>query len=392
MPVKNRFAEMLPELTAIRRDIHENPELLFDVHRTAAKVAAFCREIGCDEVVEGIGRTGVVAVIKGKTDTAGRVIGLRADMDALPIIEQTGVDYASKTPGKMHACGHDGHTTMLLGLARYLAEHRNFDGTVRLIFQPSEEDEGGAFRMIEDGLFTRFPCDRIFALHNLPGEAEGQIVVRPGPITASCDVFTIVVQGVGGHGALPHKSVDPVVAASSIVLALQTVVSRNLDPHDPAVVTVGAINGGSMATVIPEEVRLLVGVRTVTKPVRDLVLSRIKELAMAHAKSYGCTADVQIGLDSWSYPAGFNTADEAALVREVALDMGQDPAKVDMRGPFMFSEDFSAMQEVVPSCYFGLGAGPGPMLHDPGYNFNDALLVKGPAFWARLVEKALPQA
>ena len=232
----------------------------------------------------------------------------------------------------------------------------------------------------------------MFALHNLPGEAEGQVVVRPGPITASCDVFTIVVQGVGGHGALPHKSVDPVVAASSIVLGLQTVVSRNLDPHDPAVVTVGAINGGSMATVIPEEVRLLVGVRTVTKPVRDLVLTRIKDFAMAHAKSYGCTADVQIGLDSWSYPSGFNTADEAALVREVAIEMGQDPAKVDMRGPFMFSEDFSAMQEVVPSCYFGLGAGPGPMLHDPGYNFNDALLVKGPAFWARLVEKALPQA
>jgi len=313
-------------------------------------------------------------------------------MDALPLQEQNNLRYSSKYPGKMHACGHDGHTTMLLGLARYLAETRNFDGTVRLIFQPSEEDEGGAFRMIEDGLFERFPCDRIFALHNLPGEAEGQIVVRPGPITASCDVFTIVVQGVGGHGALPHKSVDPIVAASSIVLAMQTVVSRNLDPHDPAVVTVGAINGGSMATVIPEEVKLLVGIRTVTEAVRDMVLARIKDLATAQAKSYGCTADVQIGLDSWSYPAGFNSADEAALVRQVAVDMGQDPTKVDMRGPFMFSEDFSAMQEVVPSCYFGLGAGPGPMLHDPGYDFNDALLIKGPAFWARLVEKALPQA
>ena len=387
--IEDVLRKHLSDLTAIRHDLHAHPEMLFQEERTAGIVADECRRLGF-EVATGIAKTGVVASISN--GTSKRVIGIRADMDALPIQEQTNLPYASKFPGKMHACGHDGHTTMLLGLARYLTEHRNFDGTVRLIFQPSEEDEGGAFRMIEDGLFTRFPCDRIFALHNLPGEAEGQIVVRPGPITASCDVFTIVVQGVGGHGALPHKSVDPVVAASSIVLALQTVVSRNLDPHDPAVVTVGAINGGSMATVIPEEVRLLVGVRTVTKPVRDLVLSRIKDLAMAHAKSYGCAADVQIGLDSWSYPAGFNTPDEAALVREVALDMGQDPAQVDMRGPFMFSEDFSAMQEVVPSCYFGLGAGPGPMLHDPGYNFNDALLVKGPAFWARLVEKALPQA
>ena len=387
--IEDILKKHLPELAAIRHDLHAHPEMLFQEERTAKIVAEECRRLGF-EVTTGIAKTGVVASLTNGTAT--RTIGIRADMDALPIQEQTNLPYASKYPGKMHACGHDGHTTMLLGLARYLAEHRNFDGTVRLIFQPSEEDEGGAFRMIEDGLFTRFPCDRVFALHNLPGEAEGQVVVRPGPITASCDVFTIVVQGVGGHGALPHKSVDPVVAASSIVLGLQTVVSRNLDPHDPAVVTVGAINGGSMATVIPEEVRLLVGVRTVTKPVRDLVLTRIKDFAMAHAKSYGCTADVQIGLDSWSYPSGFNTADEAALVRDVAIEMGQDPAKVDMRGPFMFSEDFSAMQEVVPSCYFGLGAGPGPMLHDPGYNFNDALLVKGPAFWARLVEKALPQA
>lgn len=387
--IEDVLKKHLPDLTAIRHDLHAHPEMLFQEERTAAIVADELKRLGFD-VATGIAKTGVVASISN--GASKRVIGIRADMDALPIQEQTNLPYASKYPGKMHACGHDGHTTMLLGLARYLAETRNFDGTVRLIFQPSEEDEGGAMKMIEDGLFTRFPCDRIFALHNLPGEAEGQIVVRPGPITASCDVLTIVIQGVGGHGALPHKSVDPIVAASSLVLALQTVVSRNIDPHDPAVVTVGAINGGSMATVIPAEVSLLIGIRTVTKPVRDLVLTRIKDLATAHARSYGCSADVQMGVDSWSYPAGFNTADEAALVREVALDMGQNPAKVDMRGPFMFSEDFSAMQEVVPSCYFGLGAGPGPMLHDPGYNFNDALLVKGPAFWARLVEKALPQA
>ncbi|WP_421695068.1 M20 aminoacylase family protein [Aestuariivirga sp.] len=387
--IEDLLKKHLPELTAIRHDLHAHPEMLFQEERTAKIVAEELARLDF-KVTTGIAKTGVVGTISN--GASGRAIGIRADMDALPISEQTNLPYASKYPGKMHACGHDGHTTMLLGLARYLSETRNFDGTVHLIFQPSEEDEGGAMKMIEDGLFKRFPCDSIFALHNLPGEAEGQILVRPGPITASCDVLTIVMQGVGGHGAVPQKAVDPIVAASSLVMALQTIVSRNIDPHDPAVLTVGAINGGSMATVIPESVKLLVGIRTVTKPVRDVILSRIQDLSTAHAKSFGCTADVQMGVDSWSYPAGFNTPAEAALVRDVALELGQDPAKVDMRGPFMFSEDFSAMQEIVPSCYFGLGAGPGPMLHDPGYNFNDALLVKGPAFWARLVEKALPQA
>ena len=387
--IEDILKKHLPELTAIRQDLHAHPEMLFQEERTAKIVAEELSRLGFN-VATGLARTGVVGTISN--GSSSRTIGIRADMDALPIQEQTNLPYSSKYPGKMHACGHDGHTTMLLGLARYLAETRNFDGTVHLIFQPSEEDEGGAMKMIEDGLFKRFPCDSIFALHNLPGEAEGQILVRPGPITAAVDIATIVIQGVGGHGAIPHKSVDPIVAASSLVMALQTIVARNVDPLDPAVVTVGAINGGSMATVIPETVKLLVGIRTVTKPVREMVLNRVRDLATAHARSFGCTATVQTGLDSWSYPAGFNTPAEAALVRDVALEMGQDPANVDMRGPFMFSEDFSAMQEVVPSCYFGLGAGPGPMLHDPGYNFNDALLVKGPAFWARLVEKALPQA
>lgn len=387
--IENRIAAHRDELTAIRHDLHAHPEMLFEEVRTADVVARELTRLGF-KVATGIARTGVVGTICN--GSGSRSIGIRADMDALPIHEQTNLPYASTIPGKMHACGHDGHTTMLLGLARYLSETRNFDGTVHLIFQPSEEDEGGALRMIEDGLFKRFPCDAVFALHNLPGEPEGQILVRPGPITAAVDIAGITIRGVGGHGALPHKAVDPIVAASSLVLALQTIVSRNVDPHDPAVVTVGSINGGSMATVIPEEVKLLVGIRTVTKPVRDLVLGRLRDLAAAHAKSYGCTAEIEIGKDSWSYPAGTNTAREAALVREVALELGQDPAQIDMRGPFMFSEDFAYMQEQVPSCYFGLGAGPGPMLHDPGYNFNDALLVKGPAFWARLVEKALPQA
>ena len=386
--IEDRLRPHLDELTAIRRDLHMHPEMLFHEVRTAAVVAAELARLGF-KVTTGIAKTGVVGTLTN--GSGSRRIGIRADMDALPIHETTNLPYASKYPGKMHACGHDGHTTMLLGLARYLAETKNFSGTVHLIFQPSEEDEGGAARMIEDGLFKRFPCDAIFALHNLPGEEVGQIMVRPGAITAAVDIVGITVRGVGGHGAVPHKAVDPIVAASSLVMALQSIVSRNLDPHDPAVITVGAFNSGSMATVIPEEAKLLLGVRTTTKPVRAMILQRISDLAKFHAKSFGCEAEVKLGDGSWSYPAGSNSAKEAALVRQVALDMGQDPAKVDMRGPFMFSEDFAFMQELVPSCYFGLGAGPGPMLHDPGYNFNDALLITGPAFWARLVEKALPQ-
>ena len=313
-------------------------------------------------------------------------------MDALPIQEQTNLPYASKYPGKMHACGHDGHTTMLLGLARYLAETRNFDGTVQLIFQPSEEDEGGAMQDDRGRTVHALSLRRDLRAPQPSGRGRrpdrGASRARSRP---PCDIVTIVDSGRGRPWRIPHKSVDPMVAASSLVLALQTIVSRNVDPHDPAVVTVGAINGGSMATVIPDEVKMLVGIRTVTKPVRDLVLARIKDLATAHARSFGCTRRCPDGNRQLELSRRLQHADEAALVREVALEMGQDPAKVDMRGPFMFSEDFSSMQEIVPSCYFGLGAGPGPMLHDPGYNFNDALLVKGPAFWARLVEKALPQ-
>jgi hippurate hydrolase len=246
--------------------------------------------------------------------------------------------------------------------------------------------------MIEDGLFKRFPCDSVYALHNLPGHPEGQIMTRPGAITAAVDIVSIIIHGVGGHGAIPDKSVDPIVAASSLVLALQTIVSRNVPPLDPVVITVGAFNAGSMGTVIPGEAKLIVGVRTTTKDVRELVLGRIRDLATMHAKSFGCTAEINLGDDSWSYPAGANTAREAAIVREVAIEMGQDPALVDIKGPFMFSEDFSYMQEIVSSCYFCVGSGPGPMLHDPGYNFNDNLLVTGPAIWARIIEKALPQA
>jgi hippurate hydrolase len=373
------------ELVAIRHDLHMHPELLFDVHRTSAIVARELQRYGY-QVTTGIAQTGVVGTLTN--GTSRRSIGIRADMDALPIHETTNLPYASRTPGQMHACGHDGHTSMLLGAARYLAETRNFDGTVHLIFQPSEEDIGGAKRMIEEGLFNRFPCDSVFALHNMPGDEAGQVSVRPGPITAAVDIVRVVIRGRAGHGALPHTAIDPVVAASSIVMALQTIVARNVDPHDSAVITVGGFNAGSLATAIPEEAVLNIGVRTCTKEVRDLMKSRIPDLIRAQASSYGCEAEVDFGY-GYAYPAGVNSTDEARLIRELAIELGQDPRKIDLRGPIMFSEDFAYMQEVVPSCYFGFGNGPSKSLHDPGYDFNDELLLKGPVFWGMLVERYL---
>ena len=386
--IEDRIAHYRDDLVAIRHDLHMHPELLFQEHRTSAIVAKELTRLGY-KVTTGIAGTGVIGTLSNGTGT--RSIGIRADMDALPIHETTKLPYASRTPGKMHACGHDGHTTMLLGTARYLAETRNFNGIVNLIFQPAEEDESGAKKMIEEGLFKRFPCDAVYALHNIPGEEVGQITVRPGAITAAVDIVQVVIRGVGGHGAIPQKSVDPIVAASGVVLALQSIVARNVDPHDAAVITVGAFNAGSMATVIPGEAHLLIGVRTTTKEVRELMRKRIPEVISGQAKSFGCEADITYG-HGFSYPAGFNAPAEAAVVRDTAIAMGQIPARIDMRGPFMFSEDFAYMQEAVPSCYFGLGNGNSRMLHDAGYDFNDELLTRGAAFWGRLVEKVLPQA
>lgn len=380
-----RISTYFQELKAIRHDLHMHPELLFDVHRTSAIVVRELQRYGY-EVTTGIAGTGVVGSLR--CGTSNKTMGIRADMDALPIHETTNLPYASRTPGQMHACGHDGHTTMLLGAARYLAETRNFDGTLHLIFQPSEEDIGGAKRMIDEGLFERFPCDAVFALHNMPGDAAGQISVKPGPITAAVDIVRVVIRGVAGHGALPHKAVDPIVAASSTVMALQSIVSRNVDPHDSAVITVGGFNAGSLATAIPEEAILNIGVRTCTVEVRELMKKRIPLLIKSQAASFGCEAEVEYGY-GYAYPPGINSVAEAALVRDLAMELGQDPKKVDLRGPIMFSEDFAYMQEVVPACYFGLGNGPSKSLHDPGYDFNDELLIKGPVFWSKLVEKYL---
>ncbi|WP_430464328.1 M20 aminoacylase family protein [Tabrizicola sp.] len=386
MPPKNRFAEMLPELTAIRRDFHENPELLFDVHRTAAKVAEFCRAIGCDEVVEGIGRTGVVAVIKGKTDTKGRVIGLRADMDALPIHEQTGVDYASKTPGKMHACGHDGHTTMLMGAAKYLAETRNFDGTAVMIFQPAEEGGGGGREMCADGMMDRWCINEVYGMHNMPGIPVGQFAIRPGAIMASADQIEITVTGKGGHAAKPHECIDTTVVAAHIIVALQTIASRGVDPMKQVVVSVCTVATDSTAhNVIPQVVKMKGTVRTMDFAVQDYVERRVKEIAEGTALALGAKAEV---VYQRGYPVTVNTPENTDFAAEVALAVS---GKVDTdTAPLMGAEDFSFMLLERPGAYIFLGNGDTAMVHHPAYNFDDNAIPFGSSWYAGMVEARLP--
>jgi amidohydrolase len=388
MPPKNRFAEMLPELTAIRRDIHENPELLFDVHRTAAKVAAFCRDIGCDEVVEGIGRTGVVAVIRGKTNASGRVIGLRADMDALPIIEQTGVAYASKTPGKMHACGHDGHTTMLMGAAKYLAETRNFDGTAVMIFQPAEEGGGGGREMCAEGMMDRFGIQEVYGMHNMPGIPLGEFAIRPGAIMASADQIEITVTGKGGHAAKPHECVDTTVVAAHIIVALQTIASRGVDPMKQVVVSVCRVETDSPAhNVIPQVVKMKGTVRTMDFAVQDFVERRITEICEGTAMALGAKAEVAY---ERGYPVTVNTAENTGFAAEVARAVS---GKVDTDTPaLMGAEDFSFMLLERPGAYIFLGNGDTAMVHHPAYNFDDNAIPFGSSWYAGMVETRMPAA
>jgi amidohydrolase len=388
MPPKNRFAEMLPELTAIRRDFHENPELLFDVHRTAAKVAEFCRAIGCDEVVEGIGRTGVVAVIKGKTDTKGRVIGLRADMDALPIHEQTGVDYASKTSGKMHACGHDGHTTMLMGAAKYLAETRNFDGTAVMIFQPAEEGGGGGREMCADGMMDRWGINEVYGMHNMPGIPVGQFAIRPGAIMASADQIEITVTGKGGHAAKPHECIDTTVVAAHIIVALQTIASRGVDPMKQVVVSVCTVATDSTAhNVIPQVVKMKGTVRTMDFAVQDYVERRVKEIAEGTALALGAKAEVTY---TRGYPVTVNTPENTDFAADVARAVS---GKVDTdTAPLMGAEDFSFMLLERPGAYIFLGNGDTAMVHHPAYNFDDSAIPFGSSWYAGMVEARLPAA
>ncbi len=385
MPIKNRFAKLLPEITAWRRDIHAHPELLFDTHRTAALVADRLREFGCDEVVTEIARTGVVGVIKGKSDTRGRTIGLRADMDALPIEEATGLDYASKSPGAMHACGHDGHTAMLLGAAKYLAETRNFDGTAVVIFQPAEEGGGGGKVMCDEGLMDRFGIDEVYGMHNWPGQPTGSFAIRPGPFFAAADQFDITVTGKGGHAAKPHETVDSALVASHIIVALQSIASRNVDPVKQVVVSVTSIETSSKAfNVIPASVHLKGTLRSLDTDVQDLAEARLKALTEKTAEAFGARATVEYRR---SYPVMENAETETQHAAAVAAQVAGacDEAPLIMGG-----EDFAFMLQERPGAYILVGNGDTAMVHHPEYNFNDEAIPAGCSWYAGMVESRLP--
>ncbi|CEJ10733.1 putative hydrolase YxeP [bacterium YEK0313] len=387
MPIINRVADLADEITAWRRDFHENPELLFDVHRTAGIVAEKLKEFGCDEVVTGLGQTGVVAVIKGRKSASGKVIGLRADMDALPIEEASGVAYTSKVPGKMHACGHDGHTAMLLGAAKYLAETRNFDGTAIMIFQPAEEGGGGGDAMVKDGLMTRFGIQEVYGMHNMPGIPLGTFAVRTGPSMAAADRFVIDIEGKGGHGAMPHLCIDPVPAAFAIGQAMQTIVSRNVDPIECAVISITSVHAGEAFNVIPQTLRMLGTVRTFKPEVQDLVEQRMKETAEGIAKAMGCTAKVDY---LRGYPVTFNHEAQTRFAANVAKAIvGEDKVETNTP-PLMGAEDFSYMLNERPGCYIFVGNGDTAACHHPAYDFDDRAIPAGTSYWAKLVETAMP--
>ena len=383
MPVVNRIADFSADMTRWRQYLHTIPELEFECHETAAFVAERLREFGVDELHEGIAKTGMVAIINGQGD--GPTIGLRADMDALPITEETGVDYASQNPGKMHACGHDGHTTMLLGAARYLAETRNFSGRVALIFQPAEEDGGGAGVMVEEGIMDRFDISQVYALHNAPGFAEGTFYTTPGPIMAAVDTFEVHIQGVGGHGAMPHETRDPVMAACGIAQAIQTIVSRNHYALDDLVVSVTQIHTGTVNNVIPDTAYINGTVRTFDPNVQQMVMRRMAEIVEGQAKSYGVEARLEYNVD---YPATINDAEKAGFATEVAREISGDDRVTGNTGREMGAEDFSYMLQKRPGAYLFLGQGEGAGLHHPKYNFNDEIAPVGASFFARIVEKA----
>ncbi|PRX34923.1 hippurate hydrolase [Meinhardsimonia xiamenensis] len=385
MPIKNRFAELLPEITEWRHDIHAHPELLFDTHRTAALVAEKLREFGCDEVVTGIAKNGVVGVIRGRTNRSGRTIGLRADMDALPINEETGVEYASQTPGVMHACGHDGHTAMLLGAAKYLAETRNFDGTAVVIFQPAEEGGGGGKVMCDEGLMERFGIDEVYGMHNWPGRPVGSFAIRPGPFFAAADQFEIEIEGKGGHAAKPHEAVDSTVVAAHVVIALQTIASRNVDPVKQVVVSVTSFETSSTThNVIPQKVLLKGTVRTLDAEVRDLAEARLKALAEGTAAAFGAVARVNY---MRGYPVMVNSEAETAFAAEVARKVSGDCEEAPL---VMGGEDFAYMLEKRPGAYILVGNGDTASVHHPRYNFNDEVIPAGCSWFAEIVESRLP--
>ena len=390
MPTINRFADLHDDITAWRRDIHAHPELQFDVHRTAGIVAEKLKEFGCDEVVTGIGRTGVVGIIKGKTDKNGRVVGMRADMDALPIIEATGLPHSSTTEGKMHACGHDGHTAMLLGAAQYLAETRNFDGTAVMIFQPAEEGGGGGREMVNDGMMDQFGVQEVYGMHNMPGIPVGEFAIRSGPLMAAADLVEVDITGKGGHAAMPHMAVDTTVVAAQIMLALQTIASRNASPVDTVVLSITSFHTETDAyNVIPETVKLKGTVRTFSTEMQDLVERRMGEIVENVAKGMGATAKLTY---IRNYPATINEAantDKAAAVAKAIVGDGKVNTNVE---PTMGAEDFSFMLNARPGAFIFVGNGDTASVHHPEYDFNDEVIPIGCSYWAKLAETLMPAA
>ena len=387
MPIRNRISEFHDEIAGWRRDIHAHPEILYDTHRTSAFVADKLKEFGCDEVVTGIGRTGVVGVIKGRSSASGRAIGLRADMDALPMTEATGLPHASTIPGAMHACGHDGHTAMLLGAAKYLAETRNFDGDAVVIFQPAEEGGRGGQAMCEDGMMDRFGIDEVYAIHNDPSRPAGMLAIRPGPILASADTFRITLKGRGGHAAKPNETVDTTVMLSQMILALQSIVSRNVDPILQAVLSVTSVETSSKAfNVIPDGAELRGTVRTHSAAVREQIEQRLKEVVTGIAASFGGTAEIDY---DHGVPVTVNAAEQTVFAEEAAIAVAGECSGIDL---VMGGEDFSFMLEERPGAMIRLGNGPSASLHHPEYDFNDDIIPTGSSWFVEMVERRMPAA
>ena len=388
MPIINRMAELHDEITAWRREFHTNPELLYDVEETAASVATKLKAFGCDEVVEGIGRTGVVGIIGGR-NANGPTIGLRADMDALPIEEETGKPWSSKNAGKMHACGHDGHTAMLLGAARYLAETRNFSGKVAVIFQPAEEGGAGGKAMVDDGMMHRFGIDEVYGMHNMPGLPVGQFAIRPGPIMAATDEFSITVRGTGSHAAMPHLGTDVIAISAEIISALQRIVSRETDPVDALVISVTEIKGGFVHNVLPESTWFAGTVRSLRPEVRDMAERRIVEVASGIAAAHG--ASIEYSYDR-NYPVTVNHEAQTLKAIDAARAVAGEAGTITDIPPLLGGEDFSYMLLERPGAFIFTGNGDSAGLHNAKYDFNDEAIPHGASYWAKLVENLLPAA
>ncbi|MCZ4366928.1 M20 aminoacylase family protein [Sulfitobacter dubius] len=388
MPIKNRFAETHAEITAWRRHLHQHPELMFDLPETSKFVEDKLRSFGITDITTGIAQTGVVAVIEGQSNTSGRTIGLRADMDALPIMEATGLPHASKTPGKMHACGHDGHTAMLLGAAQYLAETRNFDGRVVLIFQPAEEGGGGGNVMVQEGLMDRWDIDEVYGMHNMPGHSTGHFAIREGALLAAADEFNITLTGQGGHAAAPHEAIDTNLAAAHVLIALQSIASRNTDPLKQVVVSVCTLRSDTDShNVLPHQVLLRGTVRTLDPAVQDLAEQRLHDLTRLTAEAHQCKAEIDY---QRGYPVTRNHSDHTRYAAEAADKV--TPGTDRDTPPIMAGEDFSYMLNARPGAYIMIGNGEGATVHHPEYDFDDAAIPAGCSWFAQVVEDRLARA